>query len=184
MIVTGCPKSGTHWLAEVCRRAGKRVRHVHLQFARWDGVTPVACIFRDPRDVLVSMCRHRGDILMDHAIVARILDFYHGSLPAVYRSYLGYWTARSPFVSVRRFSDMTEDVPSPTKTGRHSDWTEYWSDMIDRTWRDAGGFELEVELDALGLRFTTTSSDSVHASQNVVDITKSYRYVSGHDGTR
>ena len=60
---------------------------------RLDGF-PVVTVFRDPRNVLVSYCRHRKREGVEVSIAEALASFWGAPFVAVYRGFLG-WAGRS-----------------------------------------------------------------------------------------
>lgn len=182
IVVNGLPKSGTHavmsWLTQMGlkRRPGTILPspdglHVvggDIHSIEQDGregyfilahvparlALPgsVITVFRDPRNVLVSYCRHREREDCDRpSLVEAIGSFWNQPFVPLYDSYLG-WHGRSV---VLRYEDMPSwqvgDGASlyagqsrdwNTRTGSPSDWRDHWTQEAEEAWQDAGGVEL------------------------------------------
>jgi len=154
IMVTGAPKSGTHWVADLCRSCGWLVLHLHQPYCK-GSVVPAVCVYRHPKNMLISMCRHRGDEVNTGNLAQWMLNYYHGrDLVAVYGEYLGYSTHKGPNVFIINFEDLVAGAPSPdsaTKTGSHSDWRDHWNGELEQCWRTIGGTELEQTLTDRGI---------------------------------
>jgi hypothetical protein len=114
----------------------------------------VITVFRDPRNVLVSYCRHQKRNGVDVTIRQALEDFWDFPFIEVYRSYLG-WFGKSMVV---RYEDMPDFVIGNgdgiyqgheqdwnTRTGSPSSWQEVWTKEDEASWIEAGGPELLVE---------------------------------------
>jgi Sulfotransferase domain len=115
----------------------------------------VITIFRDPRNVLVSYCRHRKRVEgIDVSIPQAISDFWGTPFVRLYESFLG-WRGRSVVV---RFEDLPGSVVGSgdgiyarhetdwnTRTGSPSRWQDTWDEKAEAAWLAAGGNELLVE---------------------------------------
>lgn len=109
----------------------------------------ILTIFRDPRNVLVSYCRHRRrEDGMIYGIPQALKDFWGCAFVEVYRSYLG-WRGRS---AVLRYEDLPPHVTGDgmgiyqhhdrdwnTRTGSPSAWGDVWDDACEHAWVAHGG---------------------------------------------
>jgi hypothetical protein len=112
----------------------------------------VVTIKRDPRNVLVSYCRHRKRVDgLDVSIPMALADFWGAPFVATYAGFLG-WDGRS---IVMRYEDMPSSVTGDgariyegqpkdwnTRTGSPSRWQELWDDHAEAAWQSHGGPEL------------------------------------------
>lgn len=179
IIVNGIPKSGTHavmaWFTRMgmqrhpgtllpapngVRAAGVSLEQVkqnnrpgmfilaHVPATRelWGNVVTV---FRDPRNMLVSYCRHRErEDGFRPTLAEAIRDYWGQPFVPLYDSYLG-WKGRSVVI-------YYEDLPPAqigdggsiyvghdrdwnTRTGEPSDWRNEWNDEAEDAWRASDG---------------------------------------------
>jgi hypothetical protein len=111
----------------------------------------VLTILREPRDVLVSYCRHRKRDGFIYDIPQALKDFWGAPFVETYRSFLG-WRGRSVMM---RYEDMPPSVIGDgkgiyehhdrdynTRTGSPSDWRKVWDDGCEQAWINHGGPEL------------------------------------------
>jgi hypothetical protein len=120
---------------------------------RLDGFR-VVTVFRDPRNVLVSYCRHRmREEGLDIPISQAIEDFWGAPFVSLYSGFLN-WRGRSIVV---RYEDlpagmigdgrgMYSEAPRDwnTRTGSPSNWLEWWDSKAEETWSRHGGPDLLV----------------------------------------
>lgn len=112
----------------------------------------VITVFRDPRNVLVSYCRHRKRTEgLDVTIPQAIGDFWGAPFVDVYSSFLG-WKGRSVVV---RYEDLPSSVVGNgsgiyqqhskdwnTRTGSPSKWQEVWTEEDEAAWVKIKGQDL------------------------------------------
>ena len=121
--------------------------HVPAQYSL--GGFRVITVFRDPRNVLVSYCRHRKrDDALDVGVPQALENFWGQSFVELYAGFLG-WRGRSV---VMRYEDMPAEVIGDgagiyanhdqdwnTRTDAPSDWRDVWSDVAEEAWIAHGG---------------------------------------------
>jgi hypothetical protein len=112
----------------------------------------VITVFRDPRNCLISYCRHRKRVDGLEVSTAEALASYWGTpFVPLYRAFLR-WRSLSV---VLRYEELPAAMIGDgeaiytaaerhwnTRTGSPSDWTEDWGQGDHRAWREAGGPEL------------------------------------------
>ena len=112
----------------------------------------VFTIKRDPRNVLVSYCRHRKrEEAIELSLSAAMDDFWGQPFVPTYAGYLG-WAGRS---AMFRYEDLPAAVVGNgdgiyarqpknwnTRTGRPSRWQDVWTDEIEAAWQAHGGPKL------------------------------------------
>jgi Sulfotransferase domain len=112
-------------------------------------------VFRDPRNCLVSYCRHRKRVEDLNVSIAEAIRNYWGSpFVGLYESYLG-WRGKSV---VLRYEDLPGSVVGSgqgiykgsgtdwnTRTGAPSRWQAVWTEEDEAAWVKAGGPELLVK---------------------------------------
>jgi hypothetical protein len=113
-------------------------------------------IKRDPRNVLVSYCRHRKreGSKLEFTIPSALTDFWGAPFVSTYRSYLG-WAGRSIII---RYEDMPASVIGDgsgiyerhnkdwnTRTGKPSRWQDVWNEQAEAAWVRHGGPELAAQ---------------------------------------
>jgi hypothetical protein len=115
----------------------------------------VITIKRDPRNVLVSYCRHRKRVDgIEVTIPDALADFWGAPFVSTYRSYLG-WAGRSVMI---RYEDMPASVIGDgagiyechdrdwnSRTGEPSRWQAVWDERAEAAWIQHGGPELAAE---------------------------------------
>lgn len=109
-------------------------------------------IFRDPRNVLLSWCRHHERVKGEPITPHEALISCHGAVPFVdlYRSFLG-WRGRCLCLRYEDFPAGPEPygVATPeiseTWTGTRVDWREEWDWELNKAWWQAGGNLLLAE---------------------------------------
>ena len=170
-IIVGIPKSGTHALQKAVRELGcDASEHLHTANYHLADTQKVAYVLRNPRNVLLSALRYRNhqrrgweDTITEEKLIDCFFDFFNASLPGVYRSYEKWLTSKAHVVRFEGLMDRSEipglaaflGVPNKpialeggtyTWTGKLSDWREYWTEGIDRVWREEGMEVVEREL--------------------------------------
>jgi hypothetical protein len=117
---------------------------------------PVVTVFRDPRNVLVSYCRHRAREGVAVTIPQALADFWGAPFTYVYRGFLGWFGVSM----ILRYEHLPEKVAGDgagiyngqawnTRTGAPSFWEDWWSAEAERAWVAHGGPSL---LSAAGYR--------------------------------
>lgn len=116
----------------------------------------VLTVLRDPRNVLVSYCRHRSrHDELEVSIAEAIKDFWGQPFVPLYRDFLG-WRGKSIVV---RYEDLVadhvgdgasiyDDQPEwdswigNTRTGAPSNWEDHWDDEAERAFVESDGLDL------------------------------------------
>lgn len=115
----------------------------------------VVTMMRDPRNVLVSYVRHKGDWPdSPESLIQAMKNFRGYPFQEVYRGFVG-WRRKGLVI---RYEDMPPGFApanprlyegsaqdNDTWTGQPSDWREWWTERVDRVWRGIGGPELLAE---------------------------------------
>jgi hypothetical protein len=114
----------------------------------------VITVFRDPRNVLMSYCRHQKRNGIDVTIRQALEDFWDFPFIEVYRSYLG-WFGKSMVVRYEAMPDFVvgngngiyqgHEQDWNTRTGSPSSWQEVWTEEDEAVWIEYGGPKLLVE---------------------------------------
>jgi hypothetical protein len=176
VLAIGIPKSGTNMTEKVCKMLGAIPSpHMHTANYLLAQKHKVAYVYRNPRNVLISSQRYQNhqmrgweDTITDEKLINQFFDFYNSSMPAVYASY-SKWLLTSAYCF--KFEDMLagpevmhgladylgkprlpsekyKDIPGPTPTwtGKLSDWRQFWTDGIDKIWVGEGMLEVEKSL--------------------------------------
>jgi len=107
-MINGPAKSGTHLLA--VHRLDPDIRH--------DPSLPCN-IIRNPRNILISRVRAWGRPI-EKELLLTLDDLEQWEVDGV------------------RFEDLPDGPPTETWTGRHSNWTEWWTPEIDALWGERG----------------------------------------------
>ena len=167
MIATanGLAKTGTHALNKTIQLLGVPSKVAHLPYSeRPDGKT--VCIFRNPRNVIISWLRFTGRPLTQGKIIEQIKNYQGVGIAAAGNEFTQYLIDDS--VLAVRYEELISDggktveqiaaylgVPvlddcypnikglTLTWTGAPSDWEKHWTDEIDIVWKEYGGAELE-----------------------------------------
>lgn len=170
-IANGFPKSGTHALLKALELLGAgSVSIAHHPYG-WQRPPESVhmCIFRHPRNCLISMCRFQGfpvvtgyllKLIQSYGTFGRMADCLSGFLP--WRSEAGvlcitYEDLMASDASLREIAefaglpfldDAFRNLPGLTKTwsGKPSQWIEYWNPILDEAWASSGMLALEKEL--------------------------------------
>lgn len=113
----------------------------------------VVTVIRDPRNILVSYCRHRKrEDGLTVSIPQALKAFWDwGPFVPLYRSFLG-WIGKSIII---RYEEMPPAMIGDgkgiyrshahdwnTRTGDPSQWFHVWTSKIDAAWKRAGGPQL------------------------------------------
>jgi hypothetical protein len=99
----------------------------------------VVNVIREPRNVLVSYCRHR--LAKDNlrlSLAEALRDYWGwGCFVEFYRLFLG-WRGRA---TILRYEDLAECSPllDGTATGSPSRWQDVWDRAAEQEWRNRGG---------------------------------------------
>jgi hypothetical protein len=168
VLVNGFPKSGTHAIKKGVELLGLEVK-AHLHEPHPYSVSSRdrhVCIFRNPRNCLVSMCRFKGMPLVTGSLIRLLRDYDgHGPMAAYYESFLPwredpgclcvtYEDLCASDAALRRiaeyldtpyFEDAWPSLPGLTLTwtGVPSNWREHWSQSIQSAWASSGMVEVE-----------------------------------------
>lgn len=114
----------------------------------------VITVFRDPRNVLVSYCRHRKREDGLHVTIPQALeDFWGQPFVEAYAGYLG-WNGRCVSLRYEGLDPRTigsgqgiypQGKDWNTRTGSPSRWQEWWSGEAEAAWVAHGGPALLLE---------------------------------------
>lgn len=131
--------------------------HGHVRVAAAVQWLTFVTVKRDPRNVLVSYVRwtrkERGTT--DVPDLCEAMDrFFSHPFPKTYRAFLGW----EKYGTVLRYEDIAEQCASididlyansttnrDTWTSAPSDWRNWWSERIEKKWRQIGGPDLVAE---------------------------------------
>ena len=172
VYVVGIPKSGTNAAEKVCKLLGKRPKRLHTSNWRLANDNKVLFIYRNPRNVVISAVRYQNQQVRDETpdvtdkkIIDQIYGFFNTSLRSYYEVYYPWLNSKACKV---KFADLVSN-PSTVKsiidymgsnakpenivknlpggtgtwTGKYSDWTKYWSEEVDKVWKEEGMVEME-----------------------------------------
>jgi hypothetical protein len=177
VIVNGFPRSGTHALLKAIQLLGIPAANepfdegvIAVHFGSKEkipkGVKHI-CIFRHPKNCLISECRFMGKPLASGFLIGFIKNFRDGRLmKEMLSQYLG-WKKKAYCVSyedlvkddkclreiakylqVPYLEDAFPNLPGLTFTwsGKPSNWEEHWNDEIEKVWVESGMNELQTKL--------------------------------------
>lgn len=120
--------------------------HVPASRSLW---APTITVFRDPRNMLVSYCRHRmREDNIGISIPEAIRDYWGQPFVPTYISYLPWrglcTTLRYEDLRPSNGARIYEDHPRDwnTYTGCSSNWRDVWDGEAEDAWQEAGGPEL------------------------------------------
>lgn len=178
VLANGVPKSGTNVLIKLgelmgfktgnCTRENKPTvpggfNHGHVSSLYRDVVQDNfdvhIQIIRDPRNVLLSWCRHRERDWSEESLLWGIENYHEGVSMAQYYSLFVPWIAEHDVVFVRFETMFTspleimnvckavgvpydrsfiENLEGGTRTyyADHSDWPKHWTPKVDRKWHE------------------------------------------------
>lgn len=113
VIVTGIPKSGTNATEKACKLLNANPSpHQHTANYRLANQHKVVCVFRHPRNVLVSAVRYQNHQIrgMDAAVtekkmIDQFFDFFNGSLSASYAAYMKWFGTKA---HILKFEELFE----------------------------------------------------------------------------
>lgn len=171
VVCNGLPKTGTHALLKCVELLGVPHARDHMEHGHWPhGYAPEGkhiCIFRDPRNVLVSWVRFaRNEAVSAGFLMAAIRAYYSGeSFVAEAGMFTPYLSdpnalavrfedllsdggasviAIAGFIGVPEIPDVYESIPgmTVTYTGALSVWQDHWTDQVDAVWQEEGGPQL------------------------------------------
>lgn len=171
ILIVGIPKSGTHALQKAVRELGcEASEHSHTANYRLAEDNKVGYIIRNPRNVLVSALRYRNHqvrgsekTITEEKLIGQFFDFFNTSIFGAYVGHARWMDSKAHIVKYEELMDRSA-VPALAKflgvpdkpieieggtytwTGTPSDWTQYWSEGIDRVWREEGMVVIEREL--------------------------------------
>lgn len=163
IYIVGIPKSGTHALQKAVRELGCDASdHLHTGNYHLAETNKVAYVLRNPRNVLLSSIRYRNhqmrgweDTITEEKWIDGFFNFFNTPLPGVYYGYAKWLTSKAHIVRFESLMDRSA-IPAlaafcevsvkpialeggtPTWTGELSDWRKYWTEGIDRVWREEG----------------------------------------------
>lgn len=175
ILVVGIPKSGTNALVKACKLVGLRPsEHMHTANFRLAEKHKVAYIYRNPRNVLISALRYRNhqsrymtSDITEEKLIECFFDFFNAPINCFYMGYARWMTSQAHIV---RFEDLIKDENelirladyggverkhglhgelfggTNTWTGELSDWRKFWTDGIDKVWKEEGMEDIEKGL--------------------------------------
>jgi len=179
VIVNGFPKTGTHALLKgvhllgfpVARDPGESgcATHGHFPYPFDKDFPPVRkhiCVFRHPRNCLISMCRWQKQPLATGVLISLIRKYEHNMAMASFARQFTPWLTNqsvhivryeelitnenilrgvAEYLEVPYLEDAFEYLPGLTRTWMptHSNWEEYWSDELDKVWQASGMAEVQ-----------------------------------------
>lgn len=164
ILCNGLPKSGTHALEKAVQLLGQVTELEHVPYAdRRDGRQLL--IKRHPRNVVISWLRFMSGPITEGKIIHAIQTYDGGLVGDRFAAYEGYLS--DPDAHVVTFENLISDeselrgisefLACPyiddafvnilgltiTWTGKLSNWSDHWTDLIDAAWAEAGGYEAE-----------------------------------------
>lgn len=145
---------------ELCKAPG--CVHAHLSAKADIKPAKTVVIFRDPRNVLLSMARWKYGGSAEMPVALKHFQFKTTDMIQYYRLFLDWWDrsdalciyyerfrrdpeavtkAVAEFAGVDWTPAAAEVIGRPTVTwsGQSSDWPAVWNDKIDGAWKAAGG---------------------------------------------
>lgn len=164
-VCNGSPKTGTHALHRIVSLFYNHIGlpiHDHVEYRRKDPDYNYINITRHPKNVLVSWNRFNGYpvdglyLLQEMKHIIEEMRLYTA------------WSKDSTVLNVRFETLFTDDTlqkiathidqdpvedhlkkawgGTHTFTGRHSNWRDLWTDVLEEHWVLLGGLDLEREL--------------------------------------
>ena len=172
LTINGFPKCGSHLLQKAVALLGQDSELVHQPYPHtFEGKH--LCIFRHPRNVLISYVRYIN-MSVSTGTLLLAMDTFNEVGPGFVKGYENFlpWL-NDPNTKCFRFEEMQKDdtairsiagylevpyledaypifaVPGTTYTwsGRLSDWKEHWNPTIQEKWVACGGQALQKKLE-------------------------------------
>ena len=165
ILSNGHPKTGTHALNKTIQLLGVPSQVVHFPYSEKPEEKSV-CIFRNPKNVIISWLRFTGKPVTQGMIIEQIKNHAERGILESCSDYTPYLD--TDVLCVRYEELLTDegetvekiakylDVPvledcypniqgmTVTWTGEPSNWEDHWSDEIQKAWDENGGPELEA----------------------------------------
>lgn len=158
-FTNGFPKSGNHALVKAVQLLGVPCEVNHEPFTQ---DRPCVFIKRDPRNVVLSWLRHKGQPIVAGMVMTHLRDFEGGqTLTEAMRPFEGWLTA--PSALIVRYEDLIASdaemrriaqhlgvpyvdgawqwLPGLTRTWHpaHSDWAQLWTPQVQAVFEEIGG---------------------------------------------